>query len=783
MTLLVLAGAISVASAVSPVFTTATPAGAQRGTEIDVVLRGDRLSDAQEIMFYGTGIEVMKIVEAKDNSVKARFKIANDCAIGEHLCRIRTASGISAMRIFMVGTLPQVDEVEPTSSITQAQKIAMGTTVNGTLTSEDVDYFQVEAKKGQRLSVEVEGARLGRTMLDPYISIMDATGKKLAIADDNALLLQDAYASIIVPEDGSYFIELRDSAYGGNNHTYRLHVGSFARPAAVYPAGGKVGEKIDATFIGDPKGDFKQSISLPLQAENKFPVVSQKEGFASSPNWMRVSPFPNVLEVEPNHSFSNATRTKLELPLAFNGIISKAGEADYFRFAARKDQSLEFQVYARKLGSHLDSVITVCDANGRTISQNDDSGGADSYLKLKMPADGDYFLKVADHLNRGGPAYTYRVEVTEPRAVVTLSIPDPARYDNETRKSIVVPRGNRFAVLMNLKRDNFSGEMNLQFDGLPNGITQEKLGPITSAQTQVPVVFEAQADAPIAGKYLLPVLKPVEAGKQLDTLYKHTVGWVRVQNDTVYAASEVNEIAAAITEEVPFKVSIVEPKVPIPQSGTLDLQIVAERKAGFEDPINVKMLYLPNNLGALPEMTIGKGTNTVLYHVNTHSSSEVRKWPIAVVASAKMKDGGLAWVSSQLVTLEVSPRMISGKIDLASVERGKSVKLVCKLEQLVPFEGKATVSLIGLPAAATAEDIQITKDDKEAVFNVVTTEKTPLGQQKNVFCTALIKQNGEVITQTIGRGGVLRVDAPKIKLADAKNAVIASEKPARKGSK
>ena len=95
----------------------------------------------------------------------------------------------------------------------------------------------------------------------------------------------------------------------------------------------------------------------------------------------------------------------------------------------------------------------------------------------------------------------------------------------------------------------------------------------------------------------------------------------------------------------------------------------------------------------------------------------------------------------------------------------------------MPFEGKAVVSLVGLPAATTAEDIQITKDDKEAVFTVVTTEKSPLGQQKGIFCTALIQQNGETITQTIGKGGVLRIDAPKVKMADAG---AANAKPAAK---
>ena len=57
----------------------------------------------------------------------------------------------------------------------------------------------------------------------------------------NATLLgQDAACSVVVPADGKYVIQVRDSAYGGNGAcAYRLHVGTFPRPLAVVPAGGK----------------------------------------------------------------------------------------------------------------------------------------------------------------------------------------------------------------------------------------------------------------------------------------------------------------------------------------------------------------------------------------------------------------------------------------------------------------------------------------------------------------------------------------------------------------
>ena len=46
-------------------------------------------------------------------------------------------------------------------------------TVQGVADREDDDYYQVQCKKGQRLSVEVEAMRLGRVMFDPYIAILD----------------------------------------------------------------------------------------------------------------------------------------------------------------------------------------------------------------------------------------------------------------------------------------------------------------------------------------------------------------------------------------------------------------------------------------------------------------------------------------------------------------------------------------------------------------------------------------------------------------------------------
>ena len=91
------------------------------------------------------------------------MNIAPDCRLGEHVAQVRTKSGISEYRTFFVGALSAIDEKEPNTLFDQPQAIEMNHTVHGVVQGEDVDYYQVDVKKGQRISAEVEGMRFGQT--------------------------------------------------------------------------------------------------------------------------------------------------------------------------------------------------------------------------------------------------------------------------------------------------------------------------------------------------------------------------------------------------------------------------------------------------------------------------------------------------------------------------------------------------------------------------------------------------------------------------------------------
>lgn len=758
------------ALAVAPKLNSTSPPGWQRGQEIEIKLQGERLDDAEEVLFYSPGFKVLHLETPKPTTVLATVRIADDCALGEHLVRVRTRGGVSELRTFYVSALTNLTEVEPNNEAAKAQKVPLNCTINGTVGQDDVDFFQVEVKKGERLSAEVEAMRLGKTALDPFLAIYDSDHHLLASCDDLALTRQDSALSIQAPRDGTYFIEVRETSYSGQaNSDYRLHLGTFPRPTAVFPLGGRVHEKLKVQFLGDASGPLDQEIQLPANPSDQFAIfAADRQQFAPSPNWLRVVDMPNVLKSEPNHSREEATATTTPLPCAFNGIISTTNESDWFRFPARKGVAVEATVYARRLRSRLDSVIEVFDAKGRSLAQNDDAGSADSSLKFTPNEDGDYFIRITDQLGRGGFDYPYRIEVGPATPSLAVSIPQIARNDSQGRQFIVVPRGNRVATLLSVKRGNAAGPLELDLPGLPAGVDMHGTR-FASKQDAMPVVFEAAADAPLSARLLN--LRAITTNG-LRGSFAQNIEFIYGQNNNVYYGSRAEKFLVAVAEEAPFKINITPPRVPLVQSGAMNLLVEVERTNGFDEPITLRMVWNPPGISTQPEITIPKGSNSVLYPLNANGGAEIAEWDIALMASATVR-GGTLWVSSPLTRLKLEPPWVSGRFEPATAEPGQKTRLVCKLETREAFEGNASFHLVGLPDNIKAEDKTAKAGDTEIVFDLSIDPNCPTKTIRNLACSVSIPKSGETIPHTIASGGTLRViPAKKSKPAPAVAAVV-----------
>ncbi len=750
--LLIVVAATS-AFAASPRLSIINPRGVQRGTEAVLTFSGSTLGDGEQILFYSPGFEVVKVETIDANQCKATVKIAADCRLGEHVAQVRTKTGISDYRTFYIGALPQVDEKEPNNFFDQPQPITLNQTVVGTIGGEDVDYYLVEAKKGQRICAEVEALRLGSAFFDPYVAILDMKRFELSAADDTPLVGQDAVASIVAPEDGKYVVQVRETAYGGGS-TYRLHVGTFPRPLAVYPAGGKLGEEVEPKFLGDPAGEFVQKFKLPAAASNEFTGLFATTGteIAPSPNPFRLFEHGNSLEVEPNNAVAQATPATL--PNAFNGILQEPGDIDFFKFTATKGQVFEVECYGRRIRSAIDPVMTLYNAQGAGIVGNDDSRGPDSYFRVTIPADGEYLLSVTDHLQRGGPGFVYRVEFTGVVPSLQLSIPQVERY-GQYRRQVYIAKGNRFGTIINASRANFGGKLLLEPQGMPAGITIVA-EPMAENLASMPVVFEAAADAPINGALVDFIGRHADNPAIRGGFFNRAEFIIAAPGQSMYSWRDVDRLAVAVVDELPFKIDLVEPKVPLAQNGSMQLKVVVTRKEGFKAPINLIFPFAPPGIGAAPNVTIPEGQNEALYPINAAGNAQIGKWRIFVLGSAEI--GGAAFSSTQLGNLEITAPWVTFAMQRAAVDQGLPTEVVCKVEVTTPFEGNANVQLLALPNKVLSQPLQFTKDTKELIFKVTTEKESPAGKH-GIFGVVTITANGEPVTHNVG-GAELRIDVP-----------------------
>ena len=748
--------AASLGLAASPRLGNVTPRGFQRGQQHEVTFHGSNLGDAQEILFYGTGFEVSGM-EPGDDSVKVTVQVAENCRLGEHMAQVRTASGISDYRTFFIEALPAVAENEPNNDFDAPQPIALNVTVGGSVGSEDVDYYVVEAQKGQRISAEVVALRLGSAMFDPYVAILDSKRFELSANDDTALALQDAFASTVAPEDGKYIIEVREAAYGSGN-TYRLHVGTFPRPTAVFPAGGKLAEQIEVRYLGIPSGELLQQITLPSESTDHFGLTAEDEhGVAPTPNAFRLFEHGNAFESEPNDELAQAT--PVELPLAFNGIIERPGDIDCFKFQAKKDQEFEVECYARRVRSALDSVMNLYKADGTGIADNDDSRGPDSYFRFKAPEDGEYVIRVTDHLGSGGPDYVYRIEFQRIRPVLSLSIPRVERY-GQYRQQVYVARGNRFATLINANRTNFGGELILDGNDLPEGVTMHAQ-PMPANLNTMPVVFEADPEAPIAGKLVDFTARHADPQQNVSGRFHNSaIQIVAEPNQSVYKTVSVNRLAVAVVDELPFSIEIVEPKVPLVRNGSMQLKIIAHKKDGWDETINVQFPFHPPGVGASSSVDLPKGKNEVLYPINANGNAEIKKWQVYALGTS----GGM-WASSQLANLEIANPFVTFELQRAACEQGQEAQVLCKLTQHAPFEGNAQTRLLGIPPKVATTELGFDSQTQELIFDLKTEPDSPVGKH-NLHCQVTIMQNGEPIVSGVG-DVQLQIDEPLPPPADA----------------
>lgn len=166
---------------------------------------------------------------------------------------------------------------------------------------------------------------------------------------------------------------------------------------------------------------IKLEISLPANAApgtHELRIITTNG--LSNPLMFQIGQMPEVSEAEINDQFTSAEELP-ELPVTVNGQIMP-GDVDFFRFSARKGQTLVFRAEARSLIPYLadavpgwfQAVLTLFNEKGEEVAYSDDYRfDPDPVLIYKVPEDGNYIISIRDSIFRGREDFVYRLSAGE----------------------------------------------------------------------------------------------------------------------------------------------------------------------------------------------------------------------------------------------------------------------------------------------------------------------------------------------------------------------------------
>ena len=171
-----------------------------------------------------------------------------------------------------------------------------------------------------------------------------------------------------------------------------------------------VPNKQDAKQIGDQQVEIEVTVDDVQESGAVKLTVLAPDGTSEPQTLLIGSQLAMIADQEPNDGFRQAQL--IQLPQTIDGLIHADGNVDVFAIDVDQPKQIAVEVNARKLGSGLDSILTLYDSRFNIIADNDDhADNADSYLNASLQP-GRYYVVLQDAHDRGGPAHPYRLTVS-----------------------------------------------------------------------------------------------------------------------------------------------------------------------------------------------------------------------------------------------------------------------------------------------------------------------------------------------------------------------------------
>ncbi len=716
-----------------------SPEWMQRGTTADVIISGENLSGLTDFAFSGdenlkaeiapparpkvrlesANGNIFSTGAAKDDKrISAKLIISEEASLGSREVRVITPGGISNPLTIRITDTPEINEAGGKHSLTNAQEIEMPIGILGKVGEADqTDFFKFHAAKNESVIFDVQASRIG-SALDSSLAILDSAGKELAKNED--AIGMDSFLIFPVPADGDYFVTIRDFEHrGAGNYDYHLTAGTLPYVESIFPFGGQRGKEVNLKLSGvNLEGAEKMKVTLDENAPGGTQEIRAHtaKGF-SNPRQFDVSFFPDTNEKEPNNLLTNAN--EVVAPGNVNGRISKPKETDFFKFKADKGQRFIFEIYASRFGSKLDPLLTLQNAKGEMIQQNDDAMGADARIDQAFAEAGEYFISVRDLLERGGENFGYRI-----------SIDPPAAADFSGRlltDSVRLHRGGRSLVRVEVTRSGFGGAIEILPEDLPKGVTCSPLVIPAEFPTGL-LLFSASEDAELGTEPLVLKAVAVLNGKRESRSLQTVVGGKIVKGKRgAQRKVEGKAVAGAyltVLEATPFTADWVTLSAGVEQNESTSVMAEVERRNGFSGDIKVSLEGfsagnepITRSFNVEPGEIVLKGNDTrAQFKLTAKLDSETGSRPIFVRTESA---GNIQYSRSMPIRIGEFPYVVTtslprltvtappiGATNLAAAE----AELTVKFQKRGLFTENVNLTLEGMPDGVTFSILQNTSD-------------------------------------------------------------------------
>lgn len=459
------------------------PAGGQRGATVEVTAIGS--FDTWPTRVWTSSPYL--VVEPGKEKGKLTIKIAPQASPGIYWLRFYDNSGAGQLRPFIVGTLPEFNEMEPNEDARKAPLVQQPAVVNGKLNKNgDVDCFAVNLKNGQTLVASVQSHQVLRSAADMVMQLVTPNG--VVIAQNHDYHGLDPQIHYSATKDEQIVVRLfafpanPDSSIrfsGGEHYFYRLTLTTEGFADYALPLAVNISKPEPIRLVGwnlTPK----TMVGTPI-SEGDFATVFHPQVTGIVP--VRREHWPTYDATLPGQS----KVASFSAPMCLTAQLTKEQPVSVTKFNLTKGRKLLVQVLSNSLDLDLDPVLTIKDEKGTQVLTADSKGLNSDLLTTFTPAqDGIYSMQVYDLLRRHGDRMTFLLRLGPEEPDYSLSL-DTDRYTMTLGKPLDIP------VKIALE-PGFKEEVLLSVEGVPADVQSKVVS--TSPDKKV-ITLRLEAKEPL----------------------------------------------------------------------------------------------------------------------------------------------------------------------------------------------------------------------------------------------------------------------------------------------